>query len=267
MVRIGETARQALARSGGRAAPIAGLADAPYLDAAGELLWVGARLPAMHPRAVVTSTQPPRGVPLRFDSLPPRGWSGVLPALDDDAVARFRAAAAPLREALIACESPRGFGVLLAGRIPDSPLGPAVSRVRALACAYAGDDSDAVFAKSLPLLGLGTGLTPSGDDLAGAAVFARRLVARRDPRWPALAERLTHEIAARSHVVSAALFADLARGQSFEPLHAMAEALAAGDAAAALAAARTLAVIGHSSGWDMLAGFFIGVGGVRVRRL
>ena len=258
---IGELARASLERSGGLASPLPGFEDSLYLLADGEIVWIGARLPAMLPRAVVTSAPAPRGVPLRFAGVPARGWSKNPPALDQDAVARLRRAAARLRESLSADEAPRGFGSLLAGQSPGFPLEPAVPRVHALASAYAGDDPDAVFDASLALLGLGTGLTPSGDDLAGAALFARRFVAPRDPRWPALGERLAGAIATRSHAVSAALFADLAREQSFEPLHAMAEALAAGDDTAALAAAHALAAIGHSSGWDMLAGFFAGATG------
>jgi hypothetical protein len=60
--------------------------------------------------------------------------------------------------------------------------------------------------------------------------------------------------------VSAALFADLAAGRSFAPLHGIADALRTGDDEAAIRAARSLVAIGHSSGWDMLTGFLIGIG-------
>jgi hypothetical protein len=261
VVRAGELARRALARSGGLAAPLAAFAEAPYLEAAGELLWIGSQLPAMHPRAVVTLAPPPRGVPLRLTGAPLRGWSSSRRTLARNAIGRFRACAARLRAALITIGPPRGFGALLAAHVPGFPLEAAVPRMHALCLGYARDDPQAVFDASLALLGLGTGLTPSGDDVAGAALFARRFIAPRDPRWRALAARLVREIATRSHVVSAALFADLARRRSFEPLHQMAEALAAGDERAALAAARSLAAIGHSSGWDMLAGFYAGAVG------
>ena len=58
--------------------------------------------------------------------------------------------------------------------------------------------------------------------------------------------------------MSAALFADLAAGRSFAPLHDLANALATRNDELALGAARTLVGIGHSSGWDMLFGFLIG---------
>ena len=245
MVHIGEVARAALARSDGIATPLAGFADAPYLEADGEVIWVGARLPARHPRAVVTSCAPRRGVTLSFAALPARGWTPRLPILDEHAAARVQSTA-------------RSLGALLAGRRPGFPL--PLARVEALGEAYRRDDPDAVFAASLPLLGCGAGFTPSGDDLTGAALFGRRFISPHEVRWQEIAGRLSREVAVRSHAVSAALFSDLARGQSFAPLHAVAEGLAGGQQATALAAARALAAVGHSSGWDMLAGFMIGMG-------
>ncbi|MGH8737150.1 MAG: DUF2877 domain-containing protein [Burkholderiales bacterium] len=247
VVHIGERARAALARSGGVAAPLAAFAGSPYLAADGELVWVGARLPALHPRAVIVRDAPPRGVSLRFDSLPAHGWSPQLPTLERDARARVADAALALR------------GALPDGRKPGFPFDLARARIEALVAAYRRDDPDAVLAASIPLLGTGAGLTPSGDDLVGAALFGRRFLGPHNPAWESIAARLSREVAVRSHAVSAALFADLARGESFAPLHALTEALARGDHAAALAAARTLSDIGHSSGWDMLAGLFTGM--------
>ncbi len=267
VVRIGERARAALARSGGVAAPLAGFTDAPYLEAAGEVIWVGTRLPALHPRAVIVSSPPPRGVTLRFVALPAHGWSPRLPILDQNATRRAIDAAFALCRALLGACEPRGFGTLLADQTPGFPLDLALPRVDALVEAYRRDDPDAVLAASIPLLGFGTGLTPSGDDLAGAALFGRRFVSPRHTGWEAVAERLSREVAVRSHAVSAALFADLARGRSFAPLHAVAGALARGEHDAALPAARTLAAVGHSSGWDMLAGLIIGVMGRCTARL
>jgi hypothetical protein len=73
--------------------------------------------------------------------------------------------------------------------------------------------------------------------------------------------RLASDARAASHAISAALLADLVAGETFEPLHALADALAADDPTAALEAARALVALGHSSGWDMLTGFVLGVNG------
>lgn len=258
VLRLGELARAALERGGGIASILPGMPEGPYYTAADELLWVGARLPAMHPRAVVTAAAGPPVARLRLGPLPAHGWTSDLPVVAD--AAALAAAAARLREALVSAETPRGFGALLAGREPQFPLNLGVAYVRAVEAALACDDPQAARAAARPLLGFGTGLTPSGDDLMGAALFARRGLAPRNERWAALAEDLAREVAMRSHLVSAVLFGDLARGRSFAPLHAASRALAAHDDRGALSAARELVEIGHSSGWDMLTGFLIGAG-------
>ena len=254
---IGAKARAALEASGGIARPLAAFPDAPYFDAAGEIVWVGSRLPAMHPRAVVTAEPVRRGEAARFGALPSGSWSPVLPAggrTTVDACARLSANVANLGE-------PRGFGWLAVGGTPPFPLDLAVGRVHALEAAYRGDDTAAVDRASRALLGLGGGLTPSGDDLVGGALFGRLLVADDARRWRALGERLAVAARRASHVISAALLADLAGGASFAPLHELADALAAGDDGAAVSGARALVALGHSSGWDMLLGVLIGARG------
>lgn len=261
VVAIGARARAALAASGGLARPLAAFPDAPYFDAGGEIVWIGSRLPARHPRAVLTAAPVARGEPAAFDALPEADRDRGLPA-DADA-GLVAASCARLVASIGALGAPRGFGALLAAQSPAFPLDLAVNRVHALAAAHRAGDPEAVLRASRALLGFGTGLTPSGDDLAGAALFGRRLVSR-DPRWPAIGARLAREARTASHAISAALFADLVEGRSFESLHELADALAGGDDEAALEAARALVALGHSSGWDMLAGMAVGVGGTNL---
>ena len=261
IVRIGERARRALVRSDGAATPLPAVPGGPYYIAAGELIWVGARLPAMHPRVVITPHAPSPGAALYFRNLPARGWAPKRLRLERDAMAAFAANLTRLCRALLEDDAPRGFGALLARDIPGFPLDHGVARVEALAQAYRSDAPSAVHAASVALLGFGTGLTPSGDDLAGAALLARRLLAPARTAWSRTGRALAREANARSNTVSAALFEDLVRGRSFAPLHAIAEALAAGEHAAALLHARELTAIGHSSGWDMFTGFVIGITG------
>jgi Protein of unknown function (DUF2877) len=254
---IGAKARAALERSGGAAAPLAEFPDAPYYDAAGEIVWVGSRLPAMHPRAVLTAAPVARGEVALFGALPGEAWSPRLPEPSRAIVASAGRLAARIAE----LGDPRGFGTVLTGATPAFPLDLAVPRVRALAAAYRADDHEAVRRASRALLGLGGGLTPSGDDLVGGALFGRLLVAESPARWRAVGAELAAEARRASHAISAALLADLAAGASFAPLHATADALARGDDGAALDSARVLAALGHSSGWDMLTGLVIGVTG------
>lgn len=258
IVALGQRARRALERTRGIAHPLAGFPGSPWYEAGDEIIWVGARLPALHPRAVLTSVAPARGQALRFESIPRSAWSARLPPLDAGAVARVVTRAKRLRRAVIAAQAPEGFGTFLARKSPQFPLDRAMPWVRALSVAIEHDDPLAAFAPARSLLGVGAGLTPSGDDLVGSVLFGKRFLSRADRRWTNLGKRLSREIGARSHAVSAALFSDLAAGRSFAPLHDIASALAAGADEAALSAARALLAIGHSSGWDMLTGFLIG---------
>jgi len=266
VVAIGARARAALERSGGRAVTLSAFPASPYLLAAGELIWVSHRLPAAHPRAVHV------GRPLThaagsvwFGALPPADTlSCALPVASRAAVACARDTCGSLLAAPEAIGAPKGLGLLLVGQSPPFPLAAAVPHVTAFARAVRADDAAAAHGAALPLLGLGPGLTPSGDDFVGAALCARLLVARVEGRhgaWHATARRLVAAAPSRTHEVSAALFGDLVAGETYGPLAALLRALAADDLAGACVAARALADVGHSSGWDMIAGCALGLTG------
>jgi hypothetical protein len=208
----------------------------------------------------MTETPPTRGRELRFESIPRTAWSPRALRLDRDKRAGLVTGARKLSTQAARFGITGGFGALLTGEGTQFPLDRAVPLVRALARAFDDDDPGAAFADALPLLGLGAGLTPSGDDLVGGALFGRRIASGANPRWTRVGRGLVREIGNRSHAVSAALFSDMVVGRSFAPLHDIVQALVARDDEGALRAARSLVAIGHSSGWDMLAGFLIGVG-------
>jgi len=218
----------------------------------------------MHPRAVMTASPPERGRILHFDAIPRTAWLPHSSKLDPVQRASLVSTARRLRKDVAQFGPAGGFGALLVRETPQFPLDRATPLVRALGRAFEDDDAGAVLAAARPLLGLGAGLTPSGDDLVGGAIFGKRLASGAAPRWTSVGRRLSRDIRSRSHVVSAALFADLAAGRSFAPLHEIADALSVGDDQAAVRSARSLVAIGHSSGWDMLAGFLIGTGKSRV---
>jgi len=100
------------------------------------------------------------------------------------------------------------------------------------------------------LVGLGPGLTPSGDDfLVGALALL-----------DAIAERAAHAALARAIVdaapglttpLSTCFLRTAAAGHVGEALHRAVSSVITGDADAAVAA---VGKIGHSSGWDMMAG-------------
>jgi hypothetical protein len=147
------------------------------------------------------------------------------------------------------------------GAALEFPLAGARDRADALAAACAGDEPVSAARAAVTLLGLGPGLTPAGDDFVGGAFFARAMLTAAGSSatgWRQAAE-IVREAASRStHPISAVLLGDLLAGEGWAPLHDLARALASDDEAAATAAARRLVRLGHSSGWDLLAGFVAG---------
>jgi hypothetical protein len=110
------------------------------------------------------------------------------------------------------------------------------------------------------LVGLGGGLTPSGDDFLGGLLFGLR--AQRDAGhdlawvdWGAV-QVWAGQTASRTNRISHILLRDLAAGHGPAPLHDLARATLAGGSCESIARrAEEVAAIGHTSGRDLLAGF------------
>lgn len=104
-----------------------------------------------------------------------------------------------------------------------------------------------------PLLGLGPGLTPSGDDFLGGALIALALVGMTDMRdalWAAIAAL------ARTHTtdISRAHLAAAADGFGSAAVHTWLDAVISARSDAMPQRIAAVAAIGHTSGWDALAG-------------
>jgi hypothetical protein len=108
------------------------------------------------------------------------------------------------------------------------------------------------------LIGLGEGLTPSGDDFVGGWLFAayHLRAAYQVARWDQRAVNDLLEYArSRTNVISYALLRDHARGQSVAPLHDWLAALLCGaDAREIETHARRVRALGSSTGENLLAG-------------
>lgn len=103
------------------------------------------------------------------------------------------------------------------------------------------------------LVGLGPGLTPSGDDLLGGTLIALRALG-----WPRVADTLGSWLLlrarARTHAISYAHLACAAEGEGAAALHDTLAALCSPNAPRLGEYVDALGNIGHSSGWDSLAG-------------
>jgi hypothetical protein len=105
------------------------------------------------------------------------------------------------------------------------------------------------------LIGLGPGLTPSGDDLLGGALVALASLGRDDTRdvlWNACRPHLE-----RTGEISAAHLRSAARGYAASALHDAIHATMSGRADLVAPAIAALSEIGHNSGRDAFAGAII----------
>ncbi len=106
------------------------------------------------------------------------------------------------------------------------------------------------------LIGLGPGLTPSGDDLLGGALVALDLLGRidlRDALWHAMQEPAR----ADANAISLAHLTAAAQGLGGAALHAVLNDIMTGTTAALPRRLAAVEAIGHTSGWDALAGAVI----------
>lgn len=106
------------------------------------------------------------------------------------------------------------------------------------------------------LIGLGPGLTPTGDDVLAGALIALAAIGALDQR-DRLAEAVLAEAPERTSALSAAFLRAAADGLPGEAIDDLLVALFASDHAALPALLDRLDRIGHSSGWDMLAGLLL----------
>jgi hypothetical protein len=262
---MGATAHAALVRTRGVARVLARLSASTYLVAGEEIVWLGRVGAALHPRAILAAVARDREADeMMIDVGAVTPWRPAALALDPDTAAALADGWATLAAGATALGAPAGFGALLVGAPLAFPLDGARGAAAVLARACASDDAAGATDAALALLGLGAGLTPSGDDFVGGAFFARALLATArlaDPEgWRRAAVAVVAAAPAFTHPISVALVADLVAGLGWAPMHDLVAALAARAPRAAAEAARRLVKLGHTSGWDLLAGVGAGLG-------
>ena len=103
------------------------------------------------------------------------------------------------------------------------------------------------------LLGLGPGLTPSGDDFLGGMLIALATLPAPSLRAQLL-ELIENHAQQRTNAISIAHLRAAGAGAGHEALHDTLNSLLGGDPAALPAQLTAIDHIGHSSGWDALAG-------------
>lgn len=111
------------------------------------------------------------------------------------------------------------------------------------------------------LVGLGSGLTPSGDDFLGGLLFAIRALEKALPPVKSRSSVISIErYAGRTHLISLTLLDDLAKGHAIAPMHELVNGLISGESRDDFHChTMDLIRVGHSTGWDLLTGLLTGL--------
>ena len=111
------------------------------------------------------------------------------------------------------------------------------------------------------LVGLGNGLTPSGDDFLGGMFFALNQLHAAYPESDFADYAIPLELyRSRTHLISYTLLSDLATGHAVAPLHDIINGLLGGEPFENIDySVSQLTNIGHSTGWDLLTGLLVGL--------
>lgn len=178
------------------------------------------------------------------------------------------AAAARHAEVVTAVLRRRDPGAGLAALVHGGDATPLLRRAQAgigkLTEGFARRDVFRLAAGAEALLGLGPGLTPSGDDLLAGFLGTARLAC---PSAAALVRDVGPQIlrlaATRTTLLSRAFLAHAFAGRLAPPVDALAAAMFEGAEGPALArAAEAAAALGHTSGLDTLAGMAFALRGL-----
>jgi len=136
--------------------------------------------------------------------------------------------------------------------------------VQGMILASKANDTNLIINYAKSLVGLGDGLTPSGDDFLGGFFFSRQFLHEHYPKALNLSTGTYSDFILQSkpltNLISYTLLKDHANGHTVEPLHQIANGLLQGKPMYQLILhAEKLISLGHSSGWDLLSGFLAGM--------
>ena len=221
---------------------IPGFESTDYAYLHGDIVWAGKQASTDHPRNALSKWQPETTL-FKADSL----FEGAL-----------------ICKTLFNSNHPlaiRTKGLLLWLQNIDMPFPMNLNAARfdAIKLALIDNDLQAFTAASLRVLGLGNGLTPSGDDFIGGIFFALAYSPRQAwiEKLPAVKMQIHNAAKESTNVISAALLDDLMAGYSYSVLHEVLIALNSQNIEKINMSCQQLLTIGASSGADILAGLLL----------
>jgi hypothetical protein len=203
----------------------------------------------------------------RLDAREARLWRPAAIALDVQPGAAVRGARAV--SAIVERDAPAdGLSRLAFGLDSGGSMAGVLARVAAPHLAElvqwiewrltGGADGEVPRCAPCRLLGMGPGLTPSGDDLFCGVLIALFSLGRGDVARD-LAEVVAREAAVNTTALSGAFLRAACDGQGSEALHEAIAAIMHDDTGALPALVCRLGEMGHTSGWDALAGAWLAI--------
>jgi Protein of unknown function (DUF2877) len=221
---------------------IPGFETTDYAYLRGTIVWAGEQASTNHPRNALSPWQPET---LTFNA--DRLHEGAV-------ICSFL-----FEENHPLAKSATGLMLWLQNKAMPFPMSRSVARFNAIKQALICNDLDAFTSAAIRLLGLGNGLTPSGDDFVGGIMFAMEHAPRQ--AWaeglPVTKTRIRNAACMSTNVISAALLDDMMAGKSYSALHDVVFALHSNNVNSIVSACEKLLTVGASSGADMLAGLLI----------
>ena len=290
---IGETARRLL-RPGVCGHVLAGFSSVAYLvTEQAELFWLASENVPIHGRGLRLAGHVPKLVAgetffieggsvkiapdLQVDFSNAPTWA--IPHIPSHAVLEIDQIPARVQSLLSTDFDPSrasGFGQLIpkiislaAGQLDDKPemdpmLALAWPAIHEIAEACLRHDISRLLQEAKALVGLGEGFTPSGDDFLGGLLFCIHTIQQLYPGFidfdSSKRASFIESVKQRTHLISFTLLKDLVNGQAVEPLHQWIQAVLSDQPLANICQPSSrLTQIGHSTGWDLLAGMLTGL--------
>lgn len=288
---LGATARSCIL-GGGQGTVLAVVSQALYLLAdSGELFWITTESAPLHRRCVqISAPLPALSVGSRFRMQDQQLELDASVVLDlQDALTWCAPSLDPIHLidltglfsrtqylfSLLDYSQTRGFGVFIPQILSLAHAGFANSMngwsdpilrfaqplIFNFARACLDGDATLLAGCARPLIGLGSGLTPSGDDFLGGFSFTLAALQAACPDRVHISALLPVEsFRSMTNPISFTLLRDLASGHAVEPLHNLLLGLLVGDSVQGiLPAVAQLTRLGHSTGWDLLTGLLAGM--------
>lgn len=229
---------------------IPGFETTDYAYAQGQIVWTGKHAVSVHPRNYFSAWQAP--------SMPAAIHIADLAAGSGLCISLFTSTPSP-SDAYTEKLNAKGLLLWLMGTEMPFPMNLSTNRFDAIKNSLKLNDIHAFGDAALKVLGLGTGLTPSGDDFVGGIFFALTHAPRKswESDFDFIKQRVRTAAMHSTNVISAALLDDMLAGQSFTVLHDLLHALQVQDETRIKNCCTALLSIGSTSGADMLAGVLL----------